>query len=140
MVFPPNVDETGGSSRSAAPIHRIVRRFDPPAEDRTTLLKPIGREGHGQKRIRRRLGNIGNFGFFCENKEKVGFTPDSLRFYEGTAMEKVDIPGPEQVTIMDCVTTTDHSTLDATVNSIGQDCSKEPDKYLQACESRFSGE
>jgi hypothetical protein len=108
--------------------------------DRTTLLKPIGREGHGQKRIRRLAGNIGNFGFFCENEEKAGFAPDSLRFYEGTAMEKVDIPGPEQVTITDCVPTTDNSTLDATVNSIGQDCSKEPDKYLQACKSQFSGE
>lgn len=55
-------------------------------------------------------------------------------------MEKVEIPGPELVTIADSVPPPDHSTLDATVNSIGQDCSKEPDQYLQACKSRFSGE
>ncbi len=55
-------------------------------------------------------------------------------------MEKVEMPGPEQVTIKPCVPAPDNSILDATVNSIGQDCSKEPDKYLQACKSQFSGE
>lgn len=140
MVFPPNVDETGGPSRSAAPIHRIVRWFDPHAVDRKTLPKPTGREGHGQERIRRRFANIGNFGVFCENKEKVGSAPYSLWFYAGTAMEKIELPAPDQVTIRDCVPTTDKSTLDAMVNSIGQDCSKEPDIYLQACNSQFSGE
>lgn len=140
MVFPPNVDETGGSSRSAAPIHRIVRWFDSPAVDRTTLLKPIGREGHGQKRIRRRFGNIGNFGNFCENGEKVDFAPDSLGFSEGIAMEKVEMPAPRQVTMGPCVPAPGNSILETTVNSIGQDCSKEPHKYLQACKSQFSGE
>ncbi len=33
MVFPPNADETGGSPRSAAPIHRVVCGLDLPVVD-----------------------------------------------------------------------------------------------------------
>jgi hypothetical protein len=91
-------------------------------------------------RIRGLAGNIGNFGIFCENRKKVGVAAESLGFIEGIAMENVEMPSPKQVTIKSSVPAPDNSTLDAMVNSIGQDCSKEPDKYLQACKSQFSGE